>query len=312
MKTRKISMLPAKDFVFPMLRPLLTIIKCIKSMDTFADTGSNPVVLRRECLSNTGYLENALTELCGRAGIAAEEHAPIREQIHDPALWSTDPENHDRLESLLNNLVTFCKKHKSELGRAYRQDKQFFNNLYKKSVLKRRILIIHSPGNAPDALSQTLSTGCYYEVDTLPVEKALEKSEKHHITLFLCTGAEEAARFLSRSRRMGVSLFLSDLGRQLAETSLNLSRVVANAQKDGMRFISSPFVTMKVLPAIEEAYINKLEAFDRDIAAMEETQAEADGKLFAGQAEAVLYAEVIVEKAWQKTAGYATEQALSD
>ncbi len=310
MKTRKISMLPAKDFVFPILRPLLTIIKCIKSMDAFAEE-STPVVLKRECLSNAGYLENALTDLCGRAGIAAEEHAAIREQLRDPALWSSDPDNFSRFDSFMQNLVAFCRKHKSALGAAYRQDKEFFNDLYKKSVLKRRILVIHSPDNSPDALKQTLSSGCYYEVDALPVEKALEKSEKHHITLFLCTNAEEAARFLSRSRRMGVTLFLSDLGRQLAETSLNLNRVVANAQKDGMRFLSTPFVTMKVLPAVEDAYIQKLESFDLEIARMEKSQTQADGELFEGQAEAILYAEVIVEKAWQKTAGYATEQAMS-
>ena len=63
MKSSSIPTPPAKHFVFPVLRPLLTIIKCLKAMSD--SDSSAPVVLRRECLSNAGFLAEALTELCG-------------------------------------------------------------------------------------------------------------------------------------------------------------------------------------------------------------------------------------------------------
>ncbi len=74
MNTASIPMLSAKNFVFPILRPLMTMIKCIKAMARFDDDDVPPVVLRRECLSNAAYAIKAMTELCHRAKWKRKKH----------------------------------------------------------------------------------------------------------------------------------------------------------------------------------------------------------------------------------------------
>jgi len=316
MKSRSIPTLPAKDFVFPVLRPLMTIIKCLKQMpacsspDYASDSASPPVVLRRECLSNVAFLAEALRELCRRGGIDQSECESVITRLRDPSVWKSHPIDLARFTELLSSLQDFCKTHKSALGSSYRQDKEFFHKLYKQSVLKRKVLIIHSPHNSPDVLKETLTTGGYYEVETVPVNTASEKAAQFHVTLFLCTDAREASQFLVRHKRLNVDLFLSDLGREIPVLNLNLCRTVNQAQRKGMQFFSPPYVAMKLLPAIEESYVRRLAELDRTIAAQETALAQEEDALIRGMDEAILYAELIVESAWRKTAGFSVEKAL--
>ena len=111
---------------------------------------------------------------------------------------------------------------------------------------------------------------------------------------------------------MGIDLFLSDLGRELPVLNMNLCRLVNQAQRSGMKFMAPPYVPMKLLPAIEEAYVCHLEEFDKLIAAQEDAQAQEDDALFRGMEEAVLYAELIVEAHWRKTAGHSLEQSFME
>ncbi len=311
MKSTQIPVLPAQSFVFPILRPLITIIKCLKAMTHF-DGNNPPVVLRRECLSSAGYLEKILETLCQKAGIEDQELVPINAALRNRALWEKSPVDFSLFNSFLEILEAFCAKHKSAMGTAYRQDKDYFNKLYKESVLKRKILVIHSPKDSPEAVLKTLISGCYCEAEALPANKAKEKSVKHHVSLFLSTDTREATGFLPRSDKMGVSIFLSSLGKEIPVTNMELCRIVNQAGKSGIKFISQPFVTMKVLPAIEEAYVRHLEELDRTIASQEAAIAEEEEALFRGMDEAVLYAELVVKSAWEKTAGHSLEQSLTD
>lgn len=310
MKPNPFPTLPAKNFVFPVLRPLLTILKCLKAQMNFEE-GTTPVVLKRECLSNAGYLEKALTELCNRAGIDAAECDSVLKGLRDQALWKSHPVDADAFRILIRDLESFCLKHKSALGSVYRQDKKHFGQLYRDSVLKRKVLIVHSPNDAPDVLKENLSKGGYYEVETRPLAKATESSARHHVTVFLCTDSKEATEYLVRRKSLKVDLFLSNLGRELPIMNMNLCRLVNQAQRSGVKFLSSPYVTMKLLPAIEDAYVRHLEAFDRVIAAQEDAMAREEDALVQGVEEAMLYAELIVESAWKKTAGFSMEQSLT-
>ncbi len=318
MKSPQIPMLPAKNFVFPVLRPLLTMIKCLKAMAQFSEQATPPVVLRRECLSNAGYLASALGELCARADIAKSEYAPIMETLSDPGLWTKHPVNIEIFNGLLKGLEKFCQQHKKDLGAAYRQDKTFFQKLYRQSVLKRKVLIIHASDDSPEVLKETLSSGAYYDVETQLISHArdaggaLEKSVNHHITLFLCTSSKDAVEFLVRSSSDCVDLFLSDLGREVPVLNMNLCRLVNQAQNAGMKFMSSPYVAMKLLPAIEAAFVDRLAAFDKAIADQEGAMAAEEDALIQGMDEAVLFAELIVESAWKKTAGFTMEQSVME
>lgn len=305
-----IPMLPAKSFPFPLLRPLMTILKCVKAMSRFKESDPAPVVLRRECLSNAGYLAEALAELCKRAGIESGQYEVIQLLLRQTALWKSHPINTAPFKELVESMERFCSKRKSALGEAFRQDKEHFGRLYRERVLKRRVLVVHSPDDSPDILVKNLSAGAYYEVDTEPVETTFERSAKHHITLFLCNDSEKAMDFFIRNERIGVDLFLSDLGRELPVLNMNLCRMVNQALKSGMKFLAPPYATMKLLPVVEEAYIGHLVAFDRAIAAQERAMAEEEEELFRGMAEAELYAELIIEAHWMKTAGYAMEKSL--
>jgi hypothetical protein len=310
MKSSSIPMLPAKNFVFPVLRPLMTMIKCLKAMMQFEEGEPPPVVLKRECISNAGYLSETLTELCKRAGINGGECELILLNLKHPSLWNSHPVDTGPFVTLLEALESFSVKNKAALGEAYRQDKEYFNGLYKERVLKRRVLIVHSKNDSPDVLVKNLDTGAYYEVDTLSMDETFEKSEKHHVTVFLCTDSKQATDFFLRKDRIKIDLFLSNLGREIPTLNMHLCRIVNQAQRGGMKFLAPPFVTMKLLPAIEEAYIGHLIAFDRAIAAQERAMAEEEESLFKGMAEAELYAELIVEAHWMKTAGYAMEKSF--
>jgi hypothetical protein len=312
MKSSQIPMLPAKNFVFPVLRPLMTMIKCLKAMMRFEEGDALPVVLKRECISNAGYLSEALSELCKRAGINGGACDLILQNLKHPDLWNSHPVDTGPFVKLLEVLDGFCLKNKSALGEAYRQDREFFNGLYKERVLKRKILVVHSPNDSPDVLVKNLDTGAYYEVETMPMNKTFQKSAKHHVTVFLCTDSKEATEFFLRKDRIGIDLFLSNLGREIPTLNMHLCRIVNQAQRGGMKFLAPPFVTMKILPAVEEAYIGHLEAFDKAIAAQERAMAAEEEALFEGMAEAELYAELIVEAHWMKTAGYATEKSFQE
>jgi hypothetical protein len=288
------------------------MIKCLKAMSRFSGEEAPPVVLKRESLSNAGFLAEALAELCKRAEIDFSACKLILSNLKHPGLWKTHPVDTGAFQRLVEALDAFCKKHKKALSAAYRQDKDFFMNLYQKRVLKRKVLLVHSPNDAPDLVVKNLSSGAFYDVEARPLDHAVEKSPQHHITVFLCTDAKEATEFFLRKDRMGIDLFLSDLGRELPVLNMSLCRIVNQALRSGMKFLSPPYATMKLLPAVEEAFVHHLEAFDRAIATQEKAMAQEEEELFRGMAEAELYAELIVEAHWMKTAGFNMEKSLSE
>ncbi len=312
MKSNPFPMMPAKNFVFPVLRPLLSIMKCLKAMRGFEESGPPPVVLRREGLSNAGYLIEALTVLSQKAGIPGSACELILPLLKSPALWRKHPVDPGAFVTLLGALEGFCVKNKTALNEAYRADKESFQKLYRERVLKRRILVVHSASDSPDLVMKNLTTGAYYEVDAVPVTAITEKSGKHHITCFLCSESNEAIEFFLRKNRIGIDLFLSDLGRKIPVLNMNLCRIVHQAERSGMKFIAPPYITMKLLPAVEQIYIDRLAAFDRAIAAQEKAMAQEEEALFRGMAEAELYAELILEAHWMKTAGYSLEKSVQE
>jgi len=312
MKNESIPRLPAKNFVFPVLRPLLTMIKCQKGMARIDPEDPPPLVLKREYVSNAAFLAAALTELCGRSQIEKSESEPIVAALHDSALHQDHPLDLAAFGDLIKGLEDFSKKHKAALGESFRRDKEFFNDLYRKSVLKRKVRILHAPGDSPDLLVKVLTSGAWYEVDAEPIRAAPGPSEKHHVTILLCTNSREASEYVLQCERKGINIFLSDLGREIPLLDMNLSRTVNQVRRKGVKFISPPYVVMKLLPAVEDVYIGRLEEIDRSITALEGAMALEEKELLEAMDRAVLYAELIVEKAWKKTAGYAMEEALSE
>lgn len=305
-----IPALPAKNFTFPILRPLLTLIKCIKGMNRFDAKGAPPVALRREALSNAGFIIVALKNLCKTAGIPEHKFYHIIEDIKDKQLWKAGAEGVETFCELMKTLEQFCLKNKKALGDAYRSDKETYNQLYRKCVLKRKVLLIHSKNDSCEKLAKTLSEGCYYDVDVAGATDSLEKSVSHHVTLFLCSDPLEASAFFEKNKHLGVELFLTDMGKKIPVINMDLCRIVNQAQGMGVKFINPPHVTMKILPILEEAYIQNLEKFDRSIVAQEAADAKADEALFKGMEEALLYAELIVEAHWKKLAGYSMEKEV--
>jgi len=310
MNTASIPMLPVKNFGFPIRSPRMTMIKCIRAMARFDDKGDRPVVLRRESLSNAAYIIKAMAELCKRAEIDDSEWRSIRSGLENPTLWNSKPIDIKCFCSLLKDIEAFTKKHKKGLGEVYRQDKEFFNDLYKKSVLKRKVLVVHSKDDSPDALVKTLSTGCYYDVDVAMASATVERSLNHHLTIFLCSDPKNASEVFKRSKKLGIEIFLTDLGKKLPVFNMDLCRIVNQAQQSGIKFIHPPYVTMKILPAMEELYVSRLEMFDKIIATQEESMLKADETLFKGMEEAQIYAELIVEEHWKQKEGYSMEQAV--
>ena len=310
MQPNPFPMLPAKHFTFPVLRPLLTIMKVLKAMSRFKESDPPPVVLRREGLSNAGFLIEALNELSHRAGIPGSEYELVLPFLKDPSLWNKHPVEPGIFTGMLKAIEGYCVKYKAELGKAYREDKESFRKLYKDRVLRRKVLVVHSANDSPDVLVKNLSDGAYYEVDAAPLAMTSERSGMHHITCFLCTDSKAAMNFFLRSRRIGIDLFLSDLGREIPVLNMSLLRLVHQAQRGGMTFMAPPYATMKLLPAVEEIFVNRLAAFDTAIAAQEKAMAMEEEVLFRGMEEAELYAELIVEAHWKKTAGYALERTF--
>lgn len=312
MKSVSLPMLPAKSFVFPILRPLMTMIKCLKAMARFDEKGPSPIVLRRECISNAGFLAKALTTLgeaasSGPGDEIVSDSKKLAAALGDRAWWNL-PIDFKTIAALIKAVESFSRQHKTALGRAYRQDKEHYAGLYKKSVLKRKILIVHGPNDCPEVLCNTLSSGVWYEVDAIPVAEINEKSAAHHVTLLLCTKSREAINYVNQCEKRGIDIFLSDLGRTIPVLDMNLCRLVNQARGKGMTFITSPFVAMKLLPAIEEIYVRHLEQLDRSIAEFESGIETEEEVLIKGIDEAVLYAELIVKSAWKKTAGFSMEQ----
>ncbi len=310
MESDMIPPLPAKNFVFPVLRPLVTMIKCRKAVARIEDSAAPPVVLKRESLSNAGFLAEALSMLSETAEIDTSELKAITTTLKNPALWRGHPVDPAVFTLLVKTVESFSIAHKSALSKAYRRDKDVFCELYRKRVLKRRVLVIHSPNDSPDVLMKNLTSGCYYEADAVAVDKAKERSAKHHVTVFLCTNTREAAEFFMRLNRVKPDIFLSNLGRELPALNMNLCRTINQAQRSGMKFIPPPYVTMKLLPAVEECYVRHLEAFDRTLSAQEDAMMREETELFEGMAEAELYAELIVKSHWVKTAGFAAEKSF--
>jgi hypothetical protein len=91
---------------------------------------------------------------------------------------------------------------------------------------------------------------------------------------------------------------------------MSLCRLINQAQRSGQKFIPPPYVTLKLLPSVEEAYVRHLAAFDQAVASQEKAMALEEDALMAGMEEAVLFAELVVESAWKKTVGFSMEQAV--
>ncbi len=316
MKSVPLPMLPAKSFVFPILRPLMTMIKCLKAMARFDEKGPPPMVLRRECVSNAGFLAEALTKLGKVAGKTQGGEMAAGSKKLAAALgnqtWWNIPIDFGTVSALIRAVEAFSLQHKTAMGRAYRQNKQHYAELYKESVLKRKILIVHGPNDCPEVLCNTLSSGIWYEVDAMPVSEINERSARHHVTLLLCAKSREAIDYVNQCEKRGIDIFLSDLGRNLPVLDMNLCRLVNQARGKGLAFVTSPFVAMKLLPAIEEIYVRRLEQLDRSIARFENGIEMEEDALIKGIDEAVLYAELIVKSAWKKTAGFSMEQNLRE